>query len=160
MVPLVYVAGPDISMAEHDMEVFAKANGDKKACTGKPKSMGGLPHELGSTGWGVYHATLVALKHMEKDVKTVTFAVEGYGNVGEFVCKFLTQAGAKLIAVSDSKGTCHFSKGIDSEKLYQTKKEKGTVTAYAGCKVLPSKDLIYSDVDVLVTAAIPDVVKM
>lgn len=160
VVPDYYCAGPDISMAERDMATFAKANGSKKACTGKPKKMGGLPHELGSTGFGVFHSALVALKHMKKDVRKVTFAVEGYGNVGEFVCKFMTQAGAKLVAVSDSRGTCYLPSGINNDVLYKTKKEKGTVTAYPNCKVFPSKDLIYQDVDVLFTAAIPDLVKM
>jgi len=160
VVPEVFVAGPDISMAEHDMGVFAKANGSRKACTGKPKNMGGLPHELGSTGFGVFHAVLVALEHLGREVADVTFAVEGYGNVGEFVCKFMTKAGAKLVAVSDSKGTCFVRKGIDDKLLFKTKKSKGTVTAYPGCTVLSSKDLMYQDVDVLVTAAIPDLVKM
>src|SRR3989344_5860492 len=160
VVPKYYVAGPDISMAEHDMAVFAKANGSNQACTGKPKKLGGLPHELGSTGFGVFHSALVALKHMGKDPKKVTFAVEGYGNVGEFVCKFMTDVGAKLVAVSDSKGTCFLQSGIKNDVLYKTKKEKGTVTAYPACKVLPSKELIYQEVDVLFTAAIPDLVKM
>jgi len=159
MVPLVYVAGPDISMAEHDMEVFAKANGDNKACTGKPKKMGGLPHELGSTGFGVFHAIKVALKHMKKEIKGTTFSVEGYGNVGEFVCKFMTEAGAELVAVSDSKGTAVLNRGMDAKKLYEVKKSKGTVTAYPGAKVLSTKELIFQDVDVLVTAAIPNVIK-
>ncbi|VVB81246.1 Glutamate dehydrogenase 2 [uncultured archaeon] len=155
IVPLKYCAGPDMNMAEHDMEVFAKANGDMKACTGKPKALGGLPHELGSTGFGVFHAIKVALKHMNKDIKSVTYAVEGFGNVGEFVCKFMSEAGAKLVAVSDSKGTLFVPEGIDYKKLYDVKKSKGTVTAYGG-KVLPTKDLIYQQCDVLVTAAIPD----
>jgi glutamate dehydrogenase (NAD(P)+) len=157
--PQFYVGAPDISTAEHEMEVFAKAVGDMNACTGKPMALGGIPHELGSTGFGVYHATLVALKHMGKDVKKTTFAVEGFGNVGEFVCKFMTEAGAKLVAVSDSKGTLLVPEGIDFKKLLAVKKEKGTVTAYGG-KVLPTKDLIYQDADVLITAAIPDLIKM
>lgn len=157
--PEFYCAGPDISTTEHEMEVFAKANGSMKACTGKPKSLGGLPHELGSTGFGVYHAALVALKHLKLDVKKVTFAVEGFGNVGEFVCKFMTEAGAKLVAVSDSKGTCLVPAGIDYEKALAAKKDKGTVTAYPKCTFRPSYELIYQDADVLFTAAIPDVIK-
>ncbi len=153
--PQIYCAGPDINMAEHDMEVFAKANGDMKSCTGKPKKLGGLPHELGSTGFGVFHAIKVALKHMGKDIKKVKYAVEGYGNVGEFVCKFMSEAGAKLVAISDSRGTLVVPKGIDVKKLYEVKKSKGTVTAYGG-KVLPNKDICFQDVDVFVTAAIPD----
>ncbi|MBW2970077.1 Glu/Leu/Phe/Val dehydrogenase [Candidatus Woesearchaeota archaeon] len=159
VVPTYYVAAPDISMAEHEMEVFANTSGDMRACTGKPSSMGGLPHELGSTGFGVYHSALVALKFMGKDPSKVTFAVEGFGNVGEFVSKFMCETGAKLVAVSDSKGTLVVPEGIDFKKLYDVKKSKGTVTAYGG-KVLPTKDLIYQDVDVLITAAIPDLIKM
>jgi len=157
--PQYYVGAPDISMAEHEMEVFAKSNGDMRACTGKPAALGGIPHELGSTGFGVFHAIKVALKHMGKDVKGASFAVEGFGNVGEFVCKFMTEAGAKLVAVSDSKGALVVPEGIDFKKLFDVKKEKGTVTAYGG-KVLPTKELIYQNVDVLVTAAIPDLFDM
>jgi len=157
--PQYYCAGPDINTTEHEMAVFAKANGDMKASTGKPKELGGLPHELGSTGFGVFHAIKVALKHLGKNVKGIKYAVEGYGNVGEFVVKHMSEAGAKLVAISDSKGTLVVPKGIDAKKLHGTKKSKGTVTAYGG-KVLPSKDLIYQDVDVLVTAAIPDLIKM
>ncbi len=157
--PQYYVGAPDISTAEHEMEVFAKAVGDMKACTGKPAALGGIPHELGSTGFGVYHSALVALKHMGKSAKDVTFAVEGFGNVGEFVSKFMTEAGAKLVAVSDSRGALVVPEGIDFKKLVDVKKSKNTVTAYGG-KVLPTKDLIYQDVDVLFTAAIPDLIKM
>ena len=153
--PQYYCAGPDINTTEHEMAVFAKANGDMKACTGKPKELGGLPHELGSTGFGVFHAIKVALKHLGRDLKGATYAVEGYGNVGEFVVKFMSEAGAKLVAISDSKGTLVVPEGIDGKKLYDVKKSKGTVTAYGG-KVLPNKDICFQDVDVFVTAAIPD----
>src|SRR3989338_8216581 len=109
--PSRYIAGPDINTAEHEMEVFAKVLG-KKSCTGKPEKLGGIPHELGSTGFGVSHAALVALKHLKKDPKKLTFAVEGFGNVGSFVCKFLTEAGMKLIAVSDSRGCLYIKDRI------------------------------------------------
>ncbi len=157
--PQYYCAGPDINTTEHEMEVFAKANGDMKASTGKPKKLGGLPHELGSTGWGVFHAIKVALKHQGKDIKKATYAVEGYGNVGEFVVKYMSEAGAKLVAISDSKGALVVPKGIDAKKLRGVKKSKGTVTAYGGT-VLPTHDLIYTSCDILVTAAIPDLVKI
>ncbi len=157
--PQYYVSAPDISTAEHEMAVFAKANGDMKSCTGKPKELGGIPHELGSTGFGVFHSINVALKQMGKEPKDVTFAVEGFGNVGEFVCKYMTEAGAKLVAVSDSKGTMFVPAGIDFAKLMEVKKSKGSVTGYGG-KILPNKDIIFQDVDVLVTAAVPDLIKM
>src|SRR3989344_4137669 len=51
--PELYVAGPDINTTEHEMEVFSNALKNKKACTGKPEKLVGIPHELGSTGFGV-----------------------------------------------------------------------------------------------------------
>ena len=82
--PDMWVAAPDINTGENEMRWFAEENGSMKSCTGKPADMGGIPHELGSTGFGVYHATLVALKQRGLDVEGMTFAVEGFGNVGSF----------------------------------------------------------------------------
>jgi glutamate dehydrogenase/leucine dehydrogenase len=120
--------------------------------------MGGIPHELGSTGFGVYHATKVACKHYGLDLKKATFAVEGFGNVGWFVAKYLTEAGAKLVAVSDSRGVIYNEKGLDFVRLAKVKKEKGTVTAYGEGKVLPSMEIKKVKADILVTAAIPDLI--
>lgn len=157
--PELYVAAPDMNMAEVEMEWFANANGSKKACTGKPKDMGGLPHELGSTGFGTYHAALVALEHLGMDVKKTTFAVEGFGNVGWFVSKFLTEAGARLVAVSDSKGALSNPNGIDFEKLAKVKKQTGSVTNYGGkCTVGKSNSILDAKADVLITAAVPDLI--
>ncbi len=158
VVPSEYVAAPDMNMAEEEMEWFAKANGNNKSCTGKPKSMGGLPHELGSTGYGVAEATEIALKQIGKKVKGSTFAVEGFGNVGVFTAKFLTKKGAKLIAVSDSRGCLSVPNGIEVEELMKVKKETGSVINYPGnTSTCPS--IIGAKVDVLITAAIPDFIK-
>ncbi len=157
--PDVYVSAPDINTAEQEMEWFAKANGSRKACTGKPKKMGGIPHELGSTGFGVYHATLVALKHLGWDVRKMTFAVEGFGNVGTFVAKFLTEKGAKLVAVSDSKGCLVNPNGIDYKKVFETKQKTGSVVNYKDGKVLSGHEIISQPADILITAAIPDLIK-
>ncbi len=157
--PSLYVAGPDMNMAEHEMGVFAKANGSMKACTGKPKTIGGIPHELGSTGFGCFHSMLVALKHRKKDIKGIRVAIEGFGNVGWFVAKFVTEAGAKVVAVSDSKGLIVNQKGFNFKKLAKTKSEKKTVTLYGEGTVHAAEEVIAVDCDVLVTAAIPDLVK-
>ncbi len=156
--PSKYVAAPDINTAEHEMEVLAKAVGSLKACTGKPRKMKGIPHELGSTGYGVFHATAVAAPFAKINIKKATVAVEGFGNVGEFAAKFLAEAGAKLVAVSDSKGVIHNVHGIDFKRLQQVKKRHGTVTAYTPGEVLPTKSIISLPVDILVTAAVPDLI--
>ncbi|MBT4576747.1 Glu/Leu/Phe/Val dehydrogenase [Candidatus Woesearchaeota archaeon] len=156
--PEHYVSAPDMNMAEPEMRIFAETIGDMKSCTGKPADMGGIPHELGSTGFGVFHATKVAVEHLGMDLKDVTFAVEGFGNVGWFVSKFMTEAGAKLVAASDSRGVIFDENGLDFEKLASAKKDKKTVTEYEGGKVLPGHDIKTVNADILITAAVPDLI--
>jgi glutamate dehydrogenase (NAD(P)+) len=160
IVPKYYVAAPDMNMGEEEMEWFVKKIGSKKSATGKSKKLGGLPHELGSTGFGVYHSCLIAIEHLGLDIKKINFAVEGFGNVGYFASKFMTKTGAKLIAVSDSRGVAFKKSGLDFKKLAEIKKKEGTVTKYPGCKILPSKQIILQKVDILITAAIPDLINM
>ena len=156
--PDYYVAAPDMYMAEEEMRIFTETNGSMKAATGKPVDMGGIPHELGSTGFGVYHATRIAADHMGIDLEGATFVVEGFGNVGEFAAKFLTEQGAKLVGVSDSKGTLYSDKGIDYEKLVGIKKNLGSVINYPGGTVLSNKEIIQIKADILIPAAVPNLI--
>lgn len=164
--PKEYVAAPDMNMAEEEIRIFVEENGDFNAATGKPasfcrkingKKFCGIPHELGSTGYGVYHAALIAIEHLGMDIKNLSFAVEGFGNVGMFAAKFLTEAGAKLTIVSDSKGAVYDKAGLDFKKLVKTKESKGSVVFYPG-KKLKCGELFELDIDMIVTAAVPDVI--
>jgi glutamate dehydrogenase (NAD(P)+) len=158
LVPDVYIPGPDMNTTEKEMGYIADELHSRKASTGKPESMGGLPHELGSTGFGVSHATRVGLEHIGSKVAGATVAIEGFGNVGTFTAKFLSAWGAKIVAVSDSKGVAYLEGGLDYEMLMKAKATKGTVTAYPGCKVLPGQDLFGMKVDVLIPGARPNVI--
>jgi glutamate dehydrogenase (NAD(P)+) len=154
-----YVAAPDMNMGEKEMEWFVRANGDHKSATGKPRSLGGLPHELGSTGFGVYQATKVAAGHLKLDLSKATFAVEGFGNVGVFAARYLSEHGAKLVAVSDSRGVAHNPAGIDFAKLQAVKRQTGSVTNYTPCTVSDCDSILDVKADILVTAAIPDLIR-
>ena len=159
LVPSCYIPGPDMNIGENEMAIISKTIGTPKAATGKPAAMGGLPHELGSTGYGVFLSTLVALEHRKMPVEGATVAIEGFGNVGTFTMKFLTEKGAKVIALSDSKGTAYLQSGMDYETAMKAKKEKGTITAYPGATVLPAAQLFALKCDVLVPGARPDVIR-
>jgi len=155
--PKMYIAAPDVNTAEEEMRWFVEGNGNPKSTTGKPRDLGGLPHELGSTGFGVAHSTAIALKQKKMSLGDATFAIEGFGNVGSFVAKFLTEWGATLVAVSDSKGAIYNSKGIDFAKLVDIKKKSGAVANYPGEKI-PNSKIFELPVDVLIPAALPDVI--
>jgi glutamate dehydrogenase (NAD(P)+) len=156
--PSSYVAAPDIYMAEKEMKWFAEANGDMKACTGKPADMGGIPHEFGSTGFGVAHATRVALAHAGIDITKATVAIEGFGNVGTFVMKFLTEWGAKVVAVTDSKGGIHDASGLNYDELLKVKQETGSVVNYDKGQKISNAQVFGLDVSVLIPAALADVI--
>jgi glutamate dehydrogenase/leucine dehydrogenase len=164
--PKFYIAAPDMNMGEEEMRIFVEANGSYKSATGKPANMCvkpgekcGIPHEYGSTGFGVYHAALVALDSMGLDIKDMTVAIEGLGNVGSFAAKYFYEGGARIVAVSDSGGVIYNSKGLDLRKLQSVKKKTRSVINYRPGKVLPSREIVGIKTDILVTAAVPDLIK-
>ncbi len=157
--PEQYVSAPDINMGEKEMQIYAETNGSMKSVTGKPASMGGLPHELGSTGYGVFLAAKVAAEFAGIDLTKSKIAIEGFGNVGSFVAKFLHKEGATIHAVSDINGAIYNEKGLDYEKLVKVSEETGTIYRYGDAKKMYDRELFELPVDVLITAAVPNVIK-
>jgi glutamate dehydrogenase (NAD(P)+) len=164
--PSQYVAAPDINTSEKEMKIFMKENGNFNSTTGKPatlcseingKNSCGLPHELGSTGYGVSYATQVSLKYAQIDIKSAKIAIEGFGNVGTFTFKDLEEEGAKIVAVSDSKGCLYNPEGINYKEILKIKEKKGSVIFGKG-KKLSNKEIFELPVDVLIPAALPDVI--
>lgn len=153
-----YIAGPDVNSTEKEMQWFVEAVGNKKAATGKPTSLGGLPHELGSTGFGVAKATLVALKHLKIKPENARVAVEGFGNVGQFAVKFLQEAGCLIVAVADSKKTIINDDGINFAELLEHKKTNRSVAGLVNSRTIEREKIFGLDVDVLVLATVTDVV--
>jgi glutamate dehydrogenase (NAD(P)+) len=164
--PSLYVAAPDINTGEKEMATFAQENGSMKSATGKPAHLCvkpgvkcGIPHEYGSTALGVVQAAFTAANYVENlDIDNATAAVEGFGNVGSFVVEYLTQIDVKVVAVSDSKGCIYNPEGIDYEKLLEVKTKTGSVINYRPGKILENRELFELAVDVLIPAALPDVI--
>jgi len=91
-------------------------------------------------------------------LKGAKVSIEGFGNVGTFAMKFLAEEQANIVAVSDSKGLIYDPNGFDYGKMMKVKKETGSVTNYGAGKVLAGRDIVGLDVDILITAAIPDLI--
>jgi glutamate dehydrogenase/leucine dehydrogenase len=155
--PKQYIAGPDVNTGEQEMKWFVEGNGSLKSATGKPKELGGLPHELGSTGFGVFHSTIVAMKFANIGIEDARVAIEGFGNVGSFTAKFLSEAGAKIVAVSDSKGVAYDPNGLDISKLLEIKKQTGSVINYPA-QVLPNDEIFKLPANILIPAALSDTI--
>jgi len=157
-VPGLYIAGPDVNTGEKEMQWFVEAAGSRKTATGKPKKLGGLPHELGSTGFGVAKAAVIAAELKGINLKNATVAIDGFGNVGSFAFKFLNKAGAKIVAVADSRSTAFSEKGLDFSKIVKLKSRGGPVGDYLGAKKLAREKIFGLKVDILIPASVTDVI--
>jgi len=128
--------------------------------TGKPLELMGLKARVVATGYGVAIAAREAARRLWGGVEGRTVAVQGYGNVGYHTTKFLHEMGAKIVAISDSKGGVYCPEGIDPEHAKTVKKRTGRVADYEGdkCRRISNKELLELDVDILVPAAIENVI--
>jgi len=125
--------------------------------TGKPLELGGSRGRLEATGRGCMINTLLAAKHLGISVEGATVAVQGFGNVGSASARFLgSQAGCRVIAVSDINGGIYNPKGIDIEGLLAHSKETGSVVDFKNAETITNAELLRLPCDILVPAAIED----
>jgi glutamate dehydrogenase (NAD(P)+) len=185
--PSQYIAATDVGTTELDMAVFAHEIEDMHACTGKPQELGGIPHELGTTGYGVsvaLDATLDFLKgmqekggHEEKKPVSEVFqilnikredmrvTIQGFGNVGSFTAKFLNDLKIRVVGVSDVSGFVYDRNGLDILQLMKDMKGKEKLADLSEIKNGPysydisDKDRIFEvGADVFIPAAMTGVI--
>jgi len=125
--------------------------------TGKPIPLGGSAGRNEATAEGCFVAIDEAAKRMRLKLKGATAAVQGFGNAGAHVARFLEEAGAKVVAVSDTRGGIYDKKGLRMELVNAAKEKKGTVTATRGQKIT-NAELLELPVDILVPAALEGVI--
>jgi len=122
--------------------------------TGKPIEMGGSLGRREATGRGVMITTREAAAHLGLDIKNLTVAVQGFGNVGSVSAQLLSRLGAKIVAVSDWKGGVHNPKGLDVDELIKWTAEHKTVAGFPHADKLAGDKIFGMDVDVLIPAAL------
>lgn len=123
--------------------------------TGKPVGSGGLEGRDRATGFGVYLTTKELVKSRGESLEGKTFIVQGFGNVGYWASKFLTEDGAKLIAVQDAHATLFNEKGIAVEELSKhSSPRKGSIKGFSGAKEIDPTSFFGLDCDILIPAAL------
>ncbi len=167
------IIGPDIDIPAPDvytdpqtmawfMDEYSRLYGYNVfgVVTAKPTIIGGSEGRLTSTSRGLFFVVEEAAKAIGLDLKNATVAIQGYGNVGSFTHKFLEEAGAKVIAVSDSKGAILTSpdKPLKFEEVIRVKRKTGSVINVKGVKKITNEELLELDVDILVPAALENVI--
>jgi glutamate dehydrogenase/leucine dehydrogenase len=126
--------------------------------TGKPISLGGSYGREAATGRGVAICTREAAKHLKLEMKGLTVAVQGFGNVGFHAAKILHEMGCKIIAVSDSRGGICVTTGLDPAKVMEFKNKTGTVVGYPNSEEITNERLLETCCDILVPAALENAI--
>ncbi len=122
--------------------------------TGKPPFLGGSLGSFEASARGCLFVLRETAKVTGLDLKAATVAIQGFGNVGGVLARLLWDEGAKVIAVSDSKGGILNKEGIDIPALLEFKTRTGSVEAFPGCSPIPSDDVLKAQCDILIPAAL------
>ena len=157
------IPAPDIGTDEQTMawmmDTFSVSSGYTVpgVVTGKPVSLGGSLGRASATSAGVVHIALAALEHVGIPAARATAAVQGFGKVGADAALFLTEAGVKVVSVSDQYGAVHRADGLDIRALQEHVAVIGSVVGFPGAETIPGEQLLTLEVDLLVPAAVEGV---
>lgn len=152
--PDVYTTGREMTQI---MDTFSKLNGNKYSpgvITGKPISMGGSLARNVATGLGVAYCVREAAKMLKVKLNGAKVVLQGFGNASTFAGEYLEKMGAKVIGVSDSKGSISIPKGAKVSKILEHKQKKGTVVGFPGSKKITAEQLLTTKCDVLIPGAL------
>ena len=131
--------------------------------TGKPLSLGGSKGRDTATAMGAFTAIQTMLAKFQLIPSETTVAIQGFGNAGSTLARLLSEAGYKIVAVSDSKGGIYAPQGLDiasvKEHKDRSREMKAVYCQDSVCSIvehqtISNQELLALDVDVLIPAAL------
>jgi glutamate dehydrogenase/leucine dehydrogenase len=128
--------------------------------TGKPVSLGGSLGRNEATARGCLFVTEEACKVKKISLRGATVAIQGFGNAGAIAARLFAEKKAKIIAVSDSRGGVHSSRGIDPMKALRYKERTGTVVGMPGTSRISNEELLVLKCDILIPAALENCITL
>jgi glutamate dehydrogenase (NAD(P)+) len=164
--PEVDIPAPDVYTDAQTMawimDTYAMTVGHASpgVVTGKPVSIGGSEGRNEATGRGCLYVIEEACKAKKISLRGATVAIQGFGNVGSAVARLFTEKKAKIVAISDSRGGVHNPRGIDPLRAMRYKERSGTVVGMPGASRLSNDELLALKCDILVPAALENVITL
>ncbi|MDG6905874.1 MAG: Glu/Leu/Phe/Val dehydrogenase [Nitrososphaerota archaeon] len=164
--PEIDIPAPDINTNSQTMawimNEYSRMHGHNvpTCVTGKPVEIGGSEGRVAATGRGVAICVREAVKkYLRRDVKDISVAVQGFGNVGSNTVRTLMEMGAKVVAISDVYGGAkplgrkgYFEQSFAS--LEDTTAKSGSITRISGVEQISNEELLEFEADVLIPAAL------
>jgi glutamate dehydrogenase (NAD(P)+) len=164
------VIGPDKDIPAPDMGTnaqvmawimnqYEKYHGFSPACvTGKPVDLHGAEGREEATGRGVAIIARRLADRLKKPIAGTTVALQGFGNVGSYCARFLTEMGARVVAVSDAFGGVQNPEGLNIARLLEYSTGSGKVSGFPDAEPISNAELLAADVDMLIPAALGGVI--
>ena len=122
--------------------------------TGKPVELGGSVGHREATARGALLCIREACQVLRKPLRGATVAVQGFGHAGLVCARLLHEDGAKVVAISDSRGGVYASRGLNPGELAEHKLRTGSVVGLKGAERITNEELIETKCDILVPAAL------
>lgn len=159
--PELYIPAPDMGTTETDMGhirdciSYSEGISITRGCyvTGKPIVLGGIPGRRQATGRGVVYTILAACQKKKLDIRSMTFAIQGFGNVGSEAAIELVRQGARVIAVADIDGGLINPKGLDVDAMAAYIKTHRTLNGFKEADALDNHEIFSIPCDCLIPAA-------
>lgn len=128
--------------------------------TGKPITLGGSLGRAEATARGCRFTIREACKELGINLQGARVAVQGFGNAGSIAARLLQEDGARIIAVSDTKGGVFNPKGIDPIAVLKYKEQTGSVVDFKDTDRISNADLLTLDCEILVPAALENQINL
>ena len=153
-------AGTDAQVMSWILDTYSMMVGYQAlgVVTGKPVMLGGSVGREEATGRGIMNILRKFLATQSKQLENTRIAVQGFGNVGANAARLLEERGATIVAISAKEGGIYRDKGIDIESALLYYRDRGDLTDFPGGDAISNEDLLVSDCEVLIPAAMESTV--
>ena len=162
--PNTDIPAPDLYTNERTMawiydtyDIMHPGRNNLPAVTGKPIDLGGSEGRQTATAQGCLYAVQHFLQCLSlpgfATLVGLRIAIQGYGNVGANVARLFQQAGAVIVAISDTQGGIYSETGLDLNEVDQHKQQQSSVVGLAGTLSITNDDLLQLDFDIVIPAA-------
>jgi glutamate dehydrogenase (NAD(P)+) len=154
------IPAPDVGTGEQEMawimDEYSRIAGHAvpAVVTGKPLALGGSLGRREATGRGVFLVAREAMRGLGLPMAGARVAIQGFGNVGSTAAKLFGEAGARVIAVQDSRGSVYGANGLDHERLARASRSRGGVREYEASARVADEDFWRLPADIYVPSAL------